>query len=67
MVVGFTPTYATSASHHQRCEFEYRSMRGVLDTILCDKGCQCLTTGRCFSPFTPVSYTTKTDRHNIYL
>jgi hypothetical protein len=34
MVVGFTTTYAISAYHHQSCEFESRSMRGVLDTIL---------------------------------
>ena len=37
MVVGFTTTYAISAYHHQSCEFESRSMRGVLDTISCDK------------------------------
>jgi hypothetical protein len=29
------------------------------------KICQCLTTGRCFSPGPPVSYTNNTDRHNI--
>ena len=27
-------TYAISAYHHQRCEFESRSWRGVLDTTL---------------------------------
>jgi hypothetical protein len=37
MVVGFTTTYAISAYHHQSCEFELRSWRDVLDTILCDK------------------------------
>jgi len=39
MVVGFTTTYAISAYHHQRCEFESRSWRGLLDTTLCDKVC----------------------------
>jgi hypothetical protein len=34
--------------------------RGVLDTILCDKVCQWLATGRWFSPSTPVSSTNKT-------
>ena len=38
---------------------------GVLDTTLCDKVCQWLATGRCFSPGTPVSSTNKTDRHDI--
>jgi uncharacterized membrane protein len=40
MVVGFTTTYAISAYHHWSCEFEPRSLRGVLDTTLCDKVCQ---------------------------
>ena len=39
-------------------------MRGVLDTTLCDKGCQWFAAGR-FSPGTPVSSTNKTDRHDI--
>jgi len=34
-------------------------------TTLCDKVCQWLTTGRWFSPGTPVSSTNKTDRHDI--
>ena len=34
-------------------------------TTLCDKVCQWLTTGRCFSPGPPVSSTNKTDRHDI--
>jgi hypothetical protein len=38
MVVEFT--YAINAYHHQRCEFESRSWRGVLVTTLCDKVCQ---------------------------
>ena len=38
MVVGFTTTYAISAYHHKRCEFESRS--DVLDTALCDTVCQ---------------------------
>jgi hypothetical protein len=40
MVVGFTTTYAITAYHHQNCEFESRSSRGVLDTTICDKVCQ---------------------------
>ena len=49
--------------HHQRCEFEFRSWRVVLDTTLYDK--VYLATGRWFSPCTPVSSTNKTDRHDI--
>jgi hypothetical protein len=30
MLVGFTSTYAISAYHHYRCEFQYRSWRGLL-------------------------------------
>jgi hypothetical protein len=40
-------------------------MRAVLDTTLCDKICQWLAAGRCFSPDTPVSSTNNTDRHDI--
>ena len=65
MVVGFTTTYAISAYYHLSCEFEPSSLRGVLDTSLCDKVCQWLATGRWFSPGTPVSFTNKTDRHDI--
>ena len=65
MVVGFTTTYAISAYHHGSCEFEPSSLRGVLDTSLCDKVCQWLATGQWFSPGTQVSSTNKTDRHDI--
>ena len=65
MLVGFTTTYAISTYHHYRCEFESRTWRGVLDTILCDKVCQWLATGRWFSPGPPVSSTNKTERHDI--
>jgi hypothetical protein len=37
MVVGFTTTYAISVYHHQSCELESHSWRGVLDTTLCDQ------------------------------
>jgi hypothetical protein len=37
MAVGFTTTYAISAYHHCRCEFEPRSWQGALDTTLCDR------------------------------
>jgi hypothetical protein len=40
-------------------------MRSILDTTLCDKGCQWLVAGRWFSPSTPVFSTNKTDRHDI--
>jgi hypothetical protein len=39
--------------------------RGVLDTTLCDKVCQWLAAGQWFSPDTPVSFTNKTDHHDI--
>ena len=39
--------------------------RGVLDTTLCDKGCQWLAICRWFSLGTPVSSTNKTDHHDI--
>ena len=52
LVVGFITTYANS-------DFESHSWRGVLNTTLCDKVCQW------FSPATPVSSTSKTDRHDI--
>jgi hypothetical protein len=40
MVVGITTICAISAYHHLSCDFEPRSLRGVLDTTLCDKVCQ---------------------------
>jgi hypothetical protein len=43
-----------------------RSLRGVLDTKLCDKKvCQSLATGLWFSPVLRVSSTNKTDRYDI--
>ena len=39
--------------------------RGVLDTILCDKVCQCLATGQWLSQSNLVASTNKTDRHDI--
>ena len=39
--------------------------RGVLNTTLCDKVCQWLATGRWFSQDTPVSFTNKTNHHDI--
>jgi len=46
MVVAFTTTCAISAYHHSCCEFEPLLRRDVLDTTLCDKVCQLLTTGQ---------------------
>ena len=40
MVGEFTTTWAISVYHHQSCEFEPRSCRGVIDTKVCDKVCQ---------------------------
>jgi len=34
MIVGFTTTYAISAYHHQCCEFESRSGRGVQHYVI---------------------------------
>jgi hypothetical protein len=42
--------YAVSAYHHKNSELEPHSWRGVLDTTLCDKVCQWLTTDHWFSP-----------------
>ena len=33
-MVGFTTTYAISTYHHQRCEFESRSGRGVQHYVI---------------------------------
>ena len=65
MVVWFTTACAISAYHHWSCEFKPRSLRGVLDTTLCDKVCQWLVTGQWFSLGTPVSSTNETDSHDI--
>ena len=62
VVVGFTTHLC---NHHLSCEFEYCSWGGVLNTTLCDKVCQCLVTGRWFSPGSLVSSTDKIDLHNI--
>jgi len=43
----------------------YRLGRSALDTTLCDKVCQWIAAGRWFSPGTPVSSTSKTDRHDM--
>jgi hypothetical protein len=61
MVVGFTTTCSISVYHHESCEFKSCSWRGVLDTTLCDKVCQC----RWLSLGTPVSPTNKTDIQDI--
>ena len=66
MVVGFITSHAISAYHHQSCEFEPCSFRGVLDTT-CDNVCQWLVTGRWFSPGTLVSSTNKYDITEILL
>ena len=61
IVVEFTTTYAISAYHHYSCDFESLSWRGVLDTTIYDQVCQWLTTGRWYSPSSPVSSTYKTE------
>ena len=48
MVDGFT--CAISAGHHQICEFEPRSLRGVLDTTLYEKFVRDLRQVGCFLP-----------------
>ena len=64
MVVEFTTTYAISAYQHCCCEFESISFRARC-TTLCDQVWQWLATGWWFSPGTPISFTNKTDRHDI--
>ena len=54
IVVGFTTNYTISAYHHERCEFESRLWRAVLDATLCDKVCQWNAAGRWFSTCTLV-------------
>jgi tRNA U34 5-methylaminomethyl-2-thiouridine-forming methyltransferase MnmC len=58
-------TYVISAYHHWSWKFEKSSWHDVLDTTLCDKGCQWLGTGQWFSLDTPVFSDNKTDRHDI--
>jgi len=65
MVVEWTITSAISTYHYLRCEFEFRSCRGVLDATLCDKVCQWLVTGRWISPDIPLSIANHTDRHEL--
>jgi hypothetical protein len=40
VVISFTNTRAISAYHNYSCDFEHRSLRGVLDTTLCDEICR---------------------------
>ena len=65
MVVRCTTACVISPFHYKSCEFEPRSLQGVLDTAVCDKICQRLATGRCFSPGTLGFYTTKADPSGI--
>ena len=58
MVVGFTTTCAI-------CEFKSTSWWGVLDTAVCNKVCQWLAAGWWFSLSNSVSYTHRTDYHDI--
>jgi hypothetical protein len=50
---------------YHNVKFESRSWQGALDTSLCDKVCQWFAAGRWFSPYSPVSSTSKTDHHDI--
>jgi hypothetical protein len=52
----FTTTYAISPYHHEMCEFEYWSWRGVLYALFGDQNCQWLVAGRWFSTGIPVSF-----------
>ena len=65
VLVGITTICAISAYHHLNCDFEPRSLRGVLDTTLCYKVCQWIATGRWFSLGTIISSTNKIDLHDI--
>ena len=65
VIFGVSTNFAISAYHHQSCEFESCSLWDVLDTTLCDKVYQWLATGWWFYPGIPVSFTNKTDLHEI--
>ena len=65
MVVGFATTYAISAYHHWSSKFESRTWLGVLHITFCDKVYQWHVAGLRFSPCTLVSFTNKTDSHDI--
>jgi len=65
MVVGFAITYAIIAYHHWISKFESRTWLGVLDTTFCDQVDQWHAAGLLFSPGTLVSFTNKTDSHDI--
>jgi hypothetical protein len=57
-LLGFTTTCSIKVVSSRLCQ-------GVLYTSLCDKVCQWVSTGRWFTPDTPLSSTNKTDHHNI--
>jgi hypothetical protein len=61
IVVGFITTFAISVLSPLTLWVWIPFRRGVLYTTLC----QWLVLGRWFSPGTPVSFTNKTDRHDI--
>jgi hypothetical protein len=61
ILVGFTVTYAISAYRLWRCEFESRSGEVYSIQHICDKVCQWVVAGRCFSPVS----SNKADRHDI--
>jgi hypothetical protein len=65
MVVGFSTSYAISAYHHWSSKFESRTWLGVLDITFGDKVDQWHAAGLWFSPGTLVSFTNKTDSHDI--
>jgi hypothetical protein len=58
--VAFTTTYVISVYHHWCCEFESRSGRGVQNYVI-----KFVSYLRQVSGFLPVSFTNKTDRHDI--
>jgi uncharacterized surface protein with fasciclin (FAS1) repeats len=58
--------YHVIKGHHLKDSFHSETTwRGVLDTTLCNKVCQLLSTCRWFSLGTPVFSTNKTDLHDI--
>ena len=63
MLVGFTTTHAISAYHHLKVWVRI-SIRARCTTF-CDKVSQWLVTGSWLSLSTLVSFTNKTDRHDI--
>jgi len=65
MVVWFYNYLCNQCQSPLRLWVQIPLRRGLLNTTLCDKVCQCLAASRWFSLGTPVSSTDKTDCYHI--